>query len=75
MICTKCDQDKAPTEFHRQRDGHFPWCNEGHHFLPGDHVGITQFRKGYPIVGDAAGYVGLAMEECGPEEEIKVRIS
>ncbi len=26
MFCTKCNHDKPPEEFHKQRGGHFPWC-------------------------------------------------
>lgn len=26
MICTKCNADKPTSEFHKQREGHFPWC-------------------------------------------------
>lgn len=26
MICSKCQEDKSPEEFHRQRNGRFPWC-------------------------------------------------
>lgn len=26
MLCSKCQEDKPSTEFHKQRDGHFPWC-------------------------------------------------
>lgn len=26
MTCSKCEKDKPETEFHRQRNGRFPWC-------------------------------------------------
>lgn len=26
MRCSKCEQDKDTSEFHRQGDGYFPWC-------------------------------------------------
>ena len=48
--------------------------NEGYSFQIGEYVGISQFRKGFPLRDGKAGYIGRAVESCGPDDQIKVAI-